>query len=183
MYVYIESSTGIVWSASTQEFTVEDIAASTGFPVDVRRDDATNKIIPKGSGQDYYYRWTGTEYVREWILEDLKIFKNNQIDLHTRMIISNGVLYDDHIFPLDIPDQSTWHGIFNAIEAGVITYPIKVMDKVNNPYYLADAAAFQAMYFYGFGAVSEILESGRVIKAEVNACTTKEEIDAIIDPR
>ena len=57
------------------------------------------------------------------------------------------------------------------------------MDSVNEPYYLADAAAFQAMYFFGFGAVGEILESGRAIKAEVNACTTKEEIDAIIDPR
>ena len=29
MYAYIESLTGIVWSASIQEFTVEDIAAQT----------------------------------------------------------------------------------------------------------------------------------------------------------
>jgi hypothetical protein len=48
---------------------------------------------------------------------------------------------------------------------------------------VADANAFVTMYFFGFAAVNAILESGRAIKAQVNACTTKEEIDAIVDPR
>jgi hypothetical protein len=182
-FAYIESATGIVWAASTNPFSVEDIATQTGFPVDVRRDDAPNTVEPRGSELDHYDVWNGSEYVVTWDIPKCKYEKNEQIDMRTREIIADGVAYDNRIFPLDLPDQSTWHGIFNAVAAGVASYPIKVMDKTDEPYYLNTAQEFQQMYFYGFGAVGQILESGRTLKAQVNACTTKEEIDAIVDPR
>lgn len=182
MYAYIESATGIVWAASQNEFTVEEIAANI-HQVDSRRDDAPDNVQARASGLDYYHRWTGTEYEVVWVLSELKRIKNDEINIRTRELISGGVTYMGRVFPLEIPDQSTWHGIFNAVAAGVATYPIKVMDADDEPMYLSDAQSFQQMYFYGFGAVGQILESGRAIKAQVNACTTKAEIDAIVDPR
>lgn len=181
-YAYIESSTGIVWASSTKEFTVEDIAQNLP-QVDSRRSDAPDNVQTKASNMDGYHRWTGYDYVFVWDILKLKIQKNEEINIRTQQIIANGINYDGRQFPLDLPDQSTWHGLFNAVAAGVATYPIKVMDTVDEPYYLADATAFQNMYFIGFGQVGVILESGRVLKAQVNACTTKEEIDAIVDDR
>lgn len=182
-YAYIESATGTVWAAGDKLYSAANVALSTGFPVDYRRDDAPDGIQPKGSGLAHFHKWSGTSYEICWVLADLKAAKNEIINERTRQIIAEGVTYDGRQFPLDLPDQSTWHGIFNAVAAGVASYPIKVMDKLDEPYYLADAPAFQTMYFTGFGSVGAILESGRVIKAQVNACLTKEEIDAVVDPR
>lgn len=182
-YAYIESSTGIVWAASTAELDVVDVAADTGFPVDVRRSDAPDGVEPKGSGLDRYHKWNSPGYSLEWDLDKVKAAKRDAIDLRTQEIIAEGITYDGRQFPLDLPDQSTWHALFNAVAAGQASYPIKVMDQDDDPYYLADATAFQTMYFSGFGAVNAILEGGRTLKASVNACTTKAEVDAIVDDR
>jgi hypothetical protein len=181
-YAYIESVTGIVWAASSKEFTVAEIAANI-TQVDSRRDDAPDTVVARASALDHYHKWNGSDYEIVWVLADLKAEKNYAINMRTRELIAEGVTYAGKVFPLDLPDQSTWHGIWNAVAANAITYPIKVMDKNDDPFYLSDAVSFQTMYLSGFGEVGAILESGRVLKAQVNACTTKAEIDAIVDNR
>lgn len=183
MYAYIENSSGIVWVVSSTQHEAADIATQTGFPVDVRRDDAPDGTEPKGSGREFYHKWDGSSYVVDWDLDHVKADRNAEINARTREIIAEGVTYDGRQFPLDLPDQSTWHGLFNAVAAGQASYPIKVMDVSDEPYYCADATAFQTMYFTGFGAVNAILEGGRALKAQVNAATTKAEIDAVVDTR
>jgi len=183
MYAYIESATGIVWAASTNSFEVSEIAADTGFPVDVRRDDAPVSVETKGAGVDYFHVWDGSEYVITWDLDKLKMEKNNQIDARTREIIADGITYDGRLFSLSIYDQSSWHARFNAAIAGVAVYPMKIVDKQSEPYYLADQAAVFNMYFTGFATVEGIQEGGRALKDQVNAATTKAEIDAVVDDR
>ena len=179
---YIESDTGIVWAVASKDFTVAEIAANIP-EVDTKRTDAPDTLVGKASDDTHYHKWTGSEYELCWVIEELKAIKNQEIDIKTQGIIAEGIEYGGRTFPLELPDQSTWHALFNAVAAGQASYPIKVMDKADEPYYFNTALEFQTMYFTGFGMVGAILEGGRALKAQVNACTTKEQIDAIIDER
>lgn len=186
-YAYIESGTGTVWAASTNEFTVEQVAEDIP-QVDSRREDAPDTVQAKASGLNRYHRWTGTDYELVWELQPLKDEKNYAIDMKTRQIIAVGVLYDGHRFPLDVNDQSTWHARRNNFVDSVlfsipITFPMKVMTSHNEEYWLQNGNELLAMYYGGFAQVGAILEGGRAVKALVNACTTKEEIDAVTDDR
>lgn len=116
-------------------------------------------------------------------LDEAKHDKNTQIDERTRQIILLGAPYDGHMFSQDLPDQMTYVFLCTAVMAGQAQYPIEVRDMSDIPYYLADAGAFYTFYFTGGAYLQAILTSGRAIKDQVNACTTIEQVNAIVDPR
>jgi len=194
-YAYIESATGDVWSASSQEFTVQYIVDEYGLPVDTRRDDAPDNIQCRASDSLMWNRWNGSAYETIWDLRKLKDEKNYEIDMKTRAIIAAGVLYPVppdpgpyYRFNLDVNDQSSWHARRNNLVDsqlfGVpIDFPMKIMTVHNEAYYIQDGPHLLDMYYKGFGQVAVMLEEGRALKAQVNGCTTKEQIDAIVDDR
>jgi hypothetical protein len=116
-------------------------------------------------------------------LDDAKAAKRDAIDQKTRDIISLGAPYDGRIFSMDIPDQSTWHGLFNAVLAGQMAYSFNVVDMQSQPYMVTSAEHFNQLYFTGFAYVAQVLAGGRALKAQVNACSSKDGVAAVSDDR
>lgn len=184
MYAYIDSNTGIVWAVAKSDISLADYKIR--YPsslVDIRRDDAPIDSIGCASFKPVYSIWDGEEYTLIDDILELKFVKKEVIDQRTRELISSGVVYEGQRFGMSLGDQSTWHARYNLVHAGVATFPMVVWTFDNFPYSVADATAFDTMYFTGFASVKAILDSGRDLKTEVNACTTKTEIDAIVDAR
>ena len=116
-------------------------------------------------------------------LAEAKAAKNGLIDTRTQDIIAQGAPYDGHYFSMGYGDQLSYIALDLACVQGQAVFPIEVRDMVDAPYYLADAAAYYTFFFTGLGYVQAVLAGGRAIKDQVNACTTIEQVNAIVDPR
>jgi len=116
-------------------------------------------------------------------LAEAKVAKNTLIDTRTQEIIAQGAPYDGHYFSMGYGDQLSYIALDLACVQGTATFPIEVRDMIDAPYYLADAVAYYTFFFTGLGYVQVILAGGRAIKDQVNACTTIEQVNAIVDPR
>jgi len=116
-------------------------------------------------------------------LAEAKHAKNSIIDLKTQTIISIGAPYDGHLFSMEYGDQLSYIALCLAVMASQVSYPIEVRDMVDVAYYLTDAPSYYTFFFTGLGYVQVVLAGGRAIKDQVNACTTIEQVNAIVDPR
>jgi hypothetical protein len=184
MFAFIESATGIVWATSVKDISLVDY--QTRFPtvpVDTRRNDAPDHCIGLGSNNHVYYRWTGSTYEKCDNLSNLKIIKKLKIDTKTVELIMKGVTYDGQTFGMSYGDQSSWHARYNMSKASLLTFPFEVWTQDNQPYSIPDAVTLEAMYFSGFQQVQTVLAGGRALKSQVNAATTKEQVDAVVDDR
>lgn len=113
-------------------------------------------------------------------LDDNKAVRIIQIDKRTDAIIAAGFLYDGNTFSLSTQAQMNWMGLYTLKD--LQTWPIGVTTAANETYQLAllNLVAFIAT---GSQVIKNAVGSGRALKIAINAATTQEELDAIVDTR
>jgi hypothetical protein len=116
----------------------------------------------------------------EAVLEFEKLKKIEQIDKKTEQLISQGASFDNQVFSLSISAQTNWH-VLKTLQAS-FSWPVEISTKNSGAYSLAEADLnnFVAAML---GTVKARLDSGRVLKVQVNAAQTKQELDSIVDSR
>lgn len=113
-----------------------------------------------------------------------KTAKKNAIDARTDAIIAGGFDYDGHHFSLSVGAQMNLVGLQKGIDAGAIMFPHKIStDDDSVEYSIPDEATYTTIYLLGVGAIKTAMDSGRVLKLAVAACTTLAEVEAVEDLR
>lgn len=101
----------------------------------------------------------------------------NQIDEKTEEQIFQGFTFDGHVFSLSISAQINWSNLFNIPDQ---LFPLTVSCKDDTMYSLS-LANRQTFYLTALNAKNTALQLGNTKKAEVNACTTLEQLKTISD--
>jgi len=120
-------------------------------------------------------------------LPDYKLAKYQEFDVRTGEMIGNGFEFppsSGHYYSLSAEGQSNLLGAYSAKDEAAFTYPVK-WPTILDDYELSipDAATLTAFYLTALGTVRVLRDSGTALKEAVRACTTKAEVDAIVDPR
>ena len=163
--------------------------------LDSRYDDTAHDVIvvpddhdfdPPISEQDWF--WDGSAFTTtapapddSVYLDHLKQKRYDEIDLKTEALIAQGFTYDSRTFSLSQEAQINWTNLYQA--RSLFTYPVSATTKDQDAYSIPDIATVEAFYQTGLGTVQAHLDSGRDLKVQVKAATTKAEIDAIVDNR
>ena len=152
------------------------------------------KILPEGFDRKTWKLSNG-EYIQK-SQEELdamsddafivnKSKKLDSIDAKTQSIIDEGFEFDSVIFSLSLSAQQNWTGMQVAVAQGYLpeaAFPFEIATKDNQTYDLSWEMApsfFQSV----LAKISSTLASGRALKKLVNAATTQEELDSIVDNR
>jgi len=133
-----------------------------------------HKLV-SGEGRDI------SDYEMVYVIDKLKEVKNAQIDKRTEELIYSGHLFDDHLFDTSAESQRDWLGLYSLIND--ISFPFAVTTKDEKEYFFQNAQTYVMFFKMGTVFINNTIGSGRAIKLKVMACTTKDEIDAIIDAR
>ena len=115
-------------------------------------------------------------------LDQAKKKKIREIDNKSVMLLEGGFVYDTKTFDI-INDEERWKELLLAANAGLLVYPVNVYAKDKTSISIADlpeVTAFCGAFMMGR---ESILQPGRILKEQVMACVTKEEVNAIIDDR
>jgi len=112
-----------------------------------------------------------------------KANKNLLIDNRTQELISQGFVYNGSTFSLSSNAQTNWIGLKQASSLGLISFPYDVTTKDDLQHSIIDEADLTAFYATGLGTKSAHVASGRALKILVNAETTIEGVDSIVDNR
>jgi len=112
-------------------------------------------------------------------LEELKTARYNEIDLQTSELINAGFAFDGHTFSMSLTAQINWSNFPNLPDE---LFPLSVVDIAEEIYVLSLANKYN-FYFSALNYKNQFLQSGGVLKGQIKACTTIEEVNAIIDNR
>lgn len=126
--------------------------------------------------------------VEDWpfTLAEAKTLKIAAIDARTSELIMAGFPFDNNNFSMSEAAQRNWIGLLSAYNAGMISFPFTISTVDEETYQLVNSTAL--LQFMGTFMVYQVspsapLGSGRILKAQVTACTTVAEVEAIVDPR
>lgn len=162
---------------------------NSGNLVEVIKGNTTEKInrvtattVFMDSGASYSINNSGWELKRP-PLDEQKAERVNEIDLNTQRLIAEGFVHNDTLFSLSLNAQQNWTAMSVMLLTGKLTFPNKITNKNDLPYYLQDAAEFITFTDKAVYAVQSQLEYGRQLKAAVLLATTQQELDAVVDPR
>jgi len=116
-----------------------------------------------------------------------KEVKFAEIDLRTTELVQRGFEFppgSGMVFSLSIPSQIKLLGIETLRNDPAMTYPIKfnTIDDVSSVS-LLNATWVHNMTLVAFGTYRQYVDSGSALKDAVRACTTVDEVTAIVDPR
>lgn len=109
-----------------------------------------------------------------------KAAKNAAIDAKTQALIRQGFTFDGRSFSLSVNAQMNWSGL-KTFE-GLLSWPVAITTNDDSEYSLSQAN-LTAFTGTGLGTVSAHYGSGRALKLQVNAATSKTEVDAVVDNR
>lgn len=153
---------------------------------------STSYPLPQGSTNEYVdvlATWLisntpGQQYTPEELLQKAKDAKIVEIDDKSNdVLLPQGFEYDGLSFDMCSEAQTRWAEMLNANTAGILQYPVAVYGLTYEHRDLADSAAVVTFISVYMVARETILAPGRTLKAQVNACTTVAEVDAIVDNR
>jgi len=116
-------------------------------------------------------------------LAELKARRYQEIDERTGELIAAGFTYDSVVFSLSANAQTNWIGLKQAADLALLTYPFGVSTKADAEYFLDDDTDVNNFYATGLGTKVAHLASGRALRNQIIAATTKAEVDAIVDER
>lgn len=105
------------------------------------------------------------------------------IDNKTQAIIARGFTYDDEKFSLSSNAQLNWSVLYGRCIGGDLDFPYSVTTRNDDQYTFNDDVSFKAFCDQAVYAVGYQIEFGRQLKLAVQSCETKEQLNAIVDPR
>lgn len=119
-------------------------------------------------------------------LEEAKEEKILAIDSKTSELIKTGFTFDENNFSMSDAAQRNWCALAAAKANGLLAYPFNISTVDEGYYTIVDGSAlamFLVAYFTYQTDSTKPLTTGRILKAEVEACTTVEEVAAVVDNR
>lgn len=118
-------------------------------------------------------------------MDELKVAKMAEIDVRTKELIYTGFEFDGERFSASDRAQSNWIGMFTLYLAGMLPFPFVISTVDEGQYTLQDATALQGFIqaFFTYQSSGGPLQSGRDLKAQVQAATTPAELRAVVDDR
>lgn len=113
-------------------------------------------------------------------LGDRKAMRVLDVDARTRAIIAGGFSFDGQRFSLSYQAQTNWISL--AALKDILTFPINVTTNTDTSYSMT---ADKVPSFLGAGAyvVASAIGSGRTLKIAINAASTQDDLDAVVDTR
>ena len=175
MQLIVEIVTGKV-----VEFGLVDASQSDCYDPDVHEIVDGEDLNGRGFDLHYPIYRTGTnEYVQDSVTV-AKAKRTALVDFRTRKFVTQEFEFDDHTFSLS--ERAQHNLLVLQINKSTLSWPQELSTKDDQIYSLAesDVDAFVAA---GLNKVNERLAAGRAIREAINACTTQEELDAVIDSR
>lgn len=129
--------------------------------------------------------WYDASVVTPSVLERHKKTRNEEIDEKTGELISQGMSFNGESFSLSHHAQVNWQGLKIAITGGLLTeadfpFPISTLNGSTYNLQWADMDSFFGLVLQ---TINTYLIGGRTLKDQVNAATTIEEVDAVVDNR
>ena len=120
---------------------------------------------------------------------DLPAYKQakiSTIDAKTSELIMAGFPFGGENFSMSEPAQRNWTGMGTVLALGLLPFPLPISTVDEGTFILNDQThclQFLGAYMLYQAHPAYPLASGRALKAQVNAATTKAEVDAVEDPR
>jgi hypothetical protein len=169
--------------------------ATTGLLSDIRYgpenfpDDVPLAAMPNGPfGTRYTYdAATQRAVVAAPSLAEVKASAIAAIDARTLVLLAEGFSYTVQDgggasnFGLDAPSVANWTGM--VIAAAGLPYPFAIADVAGNLRYLQSAADTQSFFSAGVSRSAAIQQAGIALKVQINACTTTDQVAAVVDNR
>lgn len=119
-------------------------------------------------------------------LTRLKAQRYEQIDARTVELIFQGFTHAGKVFSLSLPAQSYWTNMLVAKDILTATgaFPLRVntLDDTD-AHNIADATEVVTFYATAVGTVKGRLGSGTVLKDQIRAATTVDEVEDVVDER
>ena len=149
-------------------------------------DSETEDLISKDvelSGEKTYIYDPETEQFEECVfLEDAKKKKISKIDARTEELIDQGFNYSDLNFGLTQTDQLYYMGL--DVSRGDFEYPYSIPNSdFTDTLEFEDADEVHQFFLAGVEDNRSILQSGILLKQEVMAAISVEEVESIEDTR
>lgn len=119
-------------------------------------------------------------------LEEAKSKRIREVDSKTETLIESGFTYDGSSFSMSTNAQRNWSALGAANANGLLTFPLPISTVDEGSYSVADEPsllAFLGAYLTYQTDPAQPLGAGRVIKTEIQACTTVAEVKAVQDNR
>ena len=120
-------------------------------------------------------------------LEETKKCKCDSIDVRTKQLISTGFEFppeSGQYFSLSLPAQINFTNLDRLRDDPILTYPISVNTLDDQGMLeIPDSATMRLFFLSGMAVAKGAPDSGTALKNQVRACTTKAEVEAIVDPR
>jgi glutamine cyclotransferase len=110
-------------------------------------------------------------------LQDFKDFAFIEIDKRTQDEIFEGFVFDEKRFSMSVNAQINWSNLMNVPQE---YFPVNV-STIDNELYLLSWENKVPFYMTALGWKSAALQEGTVIKSQIKACTTIQEIEEIIN--
>jgi hypothetical protein len=188
-HVYLDSSDDVI-AQSTVPRTLEEAQAKNALIVAVIP-DAPDEVVAKSMEPtvSYYHRLTsgdGTDISHYTEVHDLTGYgslKIAEINQRTDELLTMGFLYDGHRFPLTSAYAATYIGLTVVDQRNAIAFPVHLKDMHNGVYAVPDKTTLKTILASAAAGIMEIQDGETQLRNALNAATTKEEIDAIVDTR
>ena len=145
-------------------------------------------ILRYGDDIDFIYYQIGEENNEDYIrltnpsILELKESIKSNIDKKTTELIYGGVTFSGLTFSMSDSAQTNWSNFPNMYQFAPHLFPLPILSKNDEPYLLqySDVMSF---YFAALIHKNTQLQSGAILKQQIDAMTTKEELEAFVDPR
>lgn len=187
---YSPSGNAEVWEEKPEGYmTPEEWKEQHPDPVYVTYYDKQGKTIAVEQGEDIPDGYMTLDEYRALpeVIEAAKTAKKAAIDKRTdELNLTQGMTYDGKNFSMSPAAKINWTGMLSLMTAGMMQYPFAILTVNDEPYMLKDQQAMQSflMTVMQYDANPESATGkGRVLRGQVEACTTVEEVEAITDDR
>jgi hypothetical protein len=137
-------------------------------------------VLP--SGQADILDWIVSQHAN-LVLDREKVKRCILIDNKTDEIILRGFSFDSKTFKMDAEARANYHSLHYFVNVGFIPLPAALNTIDEQIYYVTSSGQLNQFVGTGIQSYYTALQGGWALKVQVRACTTVEQVWAIVDPR
>jgi hypothetical protein len=119
----------------------------------------------------------------ETVLANEKTRRTVEVDRRTDEIILRGFSYDGKTFEMDESARANFQSLHYFVKQGFIPLPTAVNTVDDQIYYVTSSGQLDQLVGSGLQTYYGVLQGGWALKLQMRACTTLEQLYAIVDTR
>lgn len=117
------------------------------------------------------------------VLVNEKLRRVGEVDRRTDEIILRGFNYDSKVFEMDESSRVNFLSLHYFVKQGFIPLPTAVNTIDDQIYYVTSSGQLDQLVGSGLQTYYGVLQGGWALKLQMRACTTLEQLYAIVDTR